>query len=375
VNQFGGYTGMLPIDYKNFVYEIAENLQFPLDKIILGGDHLGPLTWQNDYEVDAMKKSEELILQYVKSGFTKIHIDTSMKVADDDKNTRLSDETIARRAAQLCKVAENAKGENSIVYVIGSEVPIPGGAIEEEETLQVTSVSDFEKTVEIFKNEFYKNGLEQAWENVVGVVVQPGVEFGDDAVHEYDREKAQALCSSAKKYKGIVFEGHSTDYQTKYKLKEMVEDGIAILKVGPALTFAMREGLFALELIEKEIFASKPYVKLSNFKEVLEGTMLDEPKNWINHYHGSRSKIGLSRKYSYSDRCRYYLPNTNVDNAIKNLLSNLNSEIIPLTLISQYMPNQYANIRCCGEIPTAEFLLKDRIKDLIKDYRFAIIPN
>ena len=54
-----------------------------------------------------MADAEELIRHYVGAGFTKIHIDTSMKVADDDPNIRLSDETIARRGARLARVAED----------------------------------------------------------------------------------------------------------------------------------------------------------------------------------------------------------------------------------------------------------------------------
>ena len=107
-DQFGGYTGMKPIDFKNYVYEIADKLGFDKNKIFLGGDHLGPLTWTSLNEKEAMANSEVLIDAYVSAGFTKIHVDTSMKVADDDPNTRLSDETIARRGATLAKVCEEA---------------------------------------------------------------------------------------------------------------------------------------------------------------------------------------------------------------------------------------------------------------------------
>ena len=48
VNQFGGYTGMKPADFVEFVYGIAKKCDFPTERIILGGDHLGPLAWQNE---------------------------------------------------------------------------------------------------------------------------------------------------------------------------------------------------------------------------------------------------------------------------------------------------------------------------------------
>ena len=254
-DQNGGYTGMKPMDFKQFVLGIAEKVGFDKDKLFLGGDHLGPLTFAGKNEAEAMADAEELIRHYVSAGFTKIHIDTSMKVHDDDPNTRLSDAVIAKRGARLARVAEEtyhkllAEQPDAIppVYIVGSEVPIPGGAVGADEGVQVTRVADFKNTVATFHQAFLDEGLEQAWDNVIAVVVQPGVEEKDSGCTEYDREKAKELMASIRDFPNLVFEGHSTDYQTKIKLRELVEDGVGILKVGPALTFAMREGMFALE--------------------------------------------------------------------------------------------------------------------------------
>ena len=38
VNQFGGYTGMRPADYKEFVLGLADKVNFPRERVILGGD-------------------------------------------------------------------------------------------------------------------------------------------------------------------------------------------------------------------------------------------------------------------------------------------------------------------------------------------------
>lgn len=380
VNQFGGYTGMKPVDFREFVFSIASKVGLPVERIILGGDHLGPLTWKNEKSPEAMEKSVELIKQYVLAGFTKIHIDTSMHLADDDKNKPLDTKVIANRGAVLCSAAEKAFSElvasnpNAVhpVYIVGSEVPIPGGSQEEEEGIKVTEVKDFEETVEVFREAFFDNNLQEAWENVIAVVVQPGVEFGDDSIHEYKREEAADLSKALKKYPGLVFEGHSTDYQTKEALKQMIEDGIAILKVGPGVTYALREGLFALAHMEKELFGNNSGTKLSNFIEVLDKAMLDNPGNWKNHYHGSDDKIAFARKYSLSDRCRYYLPVPEVASSIQLLIKNLKSVEIPLTLISQFLPVQYWKIRK-GELQNdAEALLKDRVINTIDDYYYAV---
>ena len=110
VNQFGGYTGMKPADFYNKVLTMAKEIGVPETQVILGGDHLGPLTWQNEPEAEAMAKSEELVYQYVRAGFTKIHLDTSMKVADDPEGA-LSTETVAKRGARLYKVCMKAYEE------------------------------------------------------------------------------------------------------------------------------------------------------------------------------------------------------------------------------------------------------------------------
>jgi len=379
VNQYGGYTGMLPADFKNFVYKLADKVGFPKDRIILGGDHLGPLTWKNEPAQSAMEKAKELIRQFVLAGFTKIHIDTSMHLGDDNANEKLDTKVIAERGAILAEVAEQAFKELKAsrpdavhpVYVVGSEVPIPGGSQDEEEGLQVTRVADFEETVQVFKDAFAKRNLESAWDNVVAVVVQPGVEFGDESIHEYDREAAKDLCNALKKYPNLVFEGHSTDYQTKYALREMVQDGIAILKVGPALTFALREALFSLAYIENELITEDTGRKPSRFIEVLEEAMVKNPDNWKKHYHGNEHKLKLARKYSMSDRCRYYLPLPEVQEAIDRLFDNLRSVNIPLTLISQYMPVQYTKVRE-GKLSTdPASLAKDRVVNCIDEYLFA----
>lgn len=377
-DQFGGYTGMKPIDFKNYVYEIADKLGFDKNKIFLGGDHLGPLTWTSLNEKEAMANSEVLIDAYVSAGFTKIHVDTSMKVADDDPNVRLSDETIARRGVHLVKVAENAykklleTNPDAVepVYIVGSEVPIPGGSqAAVDEGVQVTKVEDFAATMNTFKDTFEKEGISDVWDRVLGIVVQPGVEEKDSGCTEYDRSKAVELAKAIRTIPDLVFEGHSTDYQTKIKLREMVEDGVAILKVGPGLTFAAREGLYALSFIEDE--ACKANGKTpSNFREVLDAEMLKNDKHWKKHYHGTDAEIALKRKYSFSDRSRYYYTTDAVKAAIDTLLDNLKHGC-PLNLLSQFMPIQYTKVREGVLKNDPKELVLDRIGNTIDEYLYA----
>lgn len=376
VNQYGGYTGMKPADFYAYVKGFAQEAGIPEGMVILGGDHLGPLTWSGLPETEAMEKAKVLVREYVLAGFEKIHLDTSMRLADDSREEALSDEVIARRGAELCAVAEEAyasiapKGAKAPCYIIGSEVPIPGGAQEAEEGISVTRPEDCRRTISVFREAFEQRGLSEAWKRVIGLVVQPGVEFGDAEVFDYNREKAAALTAVLAEYPSIVFEGHSTDYQTRKGLKRMVEDGIAILKVGPALTFGMREAVLALELIEKALLSGKN-IWLSDFNRILEATMLEKPENWQKHYHGTAAEQQLARTYSFSDRARYYLPEEAVKASVARLVKNLRAVEIPDTLLSQYLPLQYAKIRDGVLSKDPEALIQDRIGDYIDDYLYA----
>lgn len=382
VNQHGGYTGMTPADFRTFLDRLAAEEGLAPERVLCGGDHLGPLTWTNLPEREAMANAEELVRAYVLAGFSKIHIDTSMRVADDDRNARLPDATIARRGAMLCAAAEEAfatyqrqhPDAPAPVYVIGSEVPIPGGAQENEDSVTVTSPADCEAALAAFHAAFAAKGLDDAWTRVVALVVQPGVEFADESVIEYDRPAAKELMECLKKYPGLVFEGHSTDYQPRRTLRQMVEDGIAILKVGPALTFMLREGLFALESIEQELYGMRDF-PLSRFRDTLERVMLTDDGQWAKYYHGDMPRKRYARAYSFSDRARYYLGNPEVERSIRTLLDNLDKAGIPLGLLSQYLPVQYQRVHDGTLNLKAADLLIDHVGDCIDDYLYAVLGD
>ncbi|MBQ6574900.1 MAG: class II D-tagatose-bisphosphate aldolase, non-catalytic subunit, partial [Lachnospiraceae bacterium] len=350
------------------------------EKIILGGDHLGPLTWQDEPEAEAMAKSIELVKLFVLAGFKKIHLDTSMRVADDPTDKMLSDETIARRGSILYEACEEAyqellksnPDEARPAFIIGSEVPIPGGAQEAEDSISVTKPEAVEKTLRAYKEQFEKRGLNDAFDNIIGIVVQPGVEFGDEDVFHYDRTSAADLTKAMRKYDNVVLEGHSTDYQPPKCLKEMVEDGIAILKVGPALTFSLREGLFALSMMEKMLV---PEGEQAHFIEVMEETMMKDPANWKKHYHGSEDELAIKRKYSFSDRCRYYFAQPEMQAAIDKLFDNMSKVHIPLGMLRQYMPQQYIKVRDGVLSADPKELAKDCVVHLIEDYNYATKIN
>ena len=374
VNQFGGYTGQNSASFATFVRQVAVQMNFPAERIVLGGDHLGPHVWRAESPEKAMAKARELVRDCVRAGYSKIHLDASMHLVGDpvEKNKSLADEIVSTRAAELCAVAEEAHREMqrdspAPLYVIGTEVPIPGGEQLDTAAPETTRPQDLARTLRTAQDAFRAMNLEKAWERVVAVVVQPGVEFGDSSVFAYDHEKAAGLAAFGEKNWQGVFEAHSTDYQSAEGLREMVKDHFAILKVGPWFTFAFREAVFALAMVEEEWLGGRKGITRSGVREALDHAMVTDPSHWKSYYHGDGAALHFARKYSYSDRSRYYWPQPAVQQALQRLLGNLAEYPAPLSLLSQYLPKQWEEIR-------AEKLLNDPVK-LIHSWILEVIDN
>lgn len=374
VNQFGGYTGSTPSQFAEWLRSVTKKAGLANDRVLLGGDHLGPFPWRNEPASHALDKGCRLVRECVAAGYQKIHLDASMACADDPRSG-VPERTVAERAANLCHAAEQAHRERPSsspqpIYVIGTEVPTPGGE-SEEGALIVSKAEDVHRTLETFRQAFAERGLESAWERVIALVVQPGVDFGVDSVFDYERRKAKALSAALSSHPELVFEAHSTDYQTPKALKHLVEDHFAILKVGPWLTFAYREAVLALSAMERELFKSTSSRRISEVPETLQAAMFRDPSHWQSYYHGDDVEVRRELIYAYSDRCRYYWHNAEVQAEVQLLMKNLSAQDIPLTLISQYLPVEYDAIRS-GELrPSADQLIQYHIGEVLRIYADA----
>ncbi|MBV9697911.1 MAG: D-tagatose-bisphosphate aldolase, class II, non-catalytic subunit [Gammaproteobacteria bacterium] len=368
VNQFGGYTGLKPAQFRQYVEGIAQPRHLPLERAFLGGDHLGPNAWRHERAAVAMDRARTLVADYVRAGLRKVHLDCSMSCADDARV--LGDDTIARRAAELCRVAEDAAvacGGEPPVYVIGTEVPTPGGATEELGVLAVTTPEAVSQTLASHRQAFEALGLAAAWERVVALVVQPGVEFDHHKVLDYQPARARAL-SARLNAEPLVFEAHSTDYQTPAALAALVRDHFAILKVGPAATFALREALWALADIAATLGEPSP------LRQTVLGAMRRDPQHW-QAYYTDASTQELDLQYSLSDRIRYYWAVPEVEQAVQSLLAALSRRGIPLTLLSQYLPAAYDAVRA-GTIPNEpRTLVLEHIGRALRPYTAACAPR
>jgi len=364
VNQFGGYTGMKPADFRIFAEEIVAKAGLDRNKLILGGDHLGPNPWRNLSATEAMEHAVAMVSAYAAAGFTKIHLDASMSCAGDP--VPLSDEEVATRSVRLCAAAEASALADKPVYVIGTEVPTPGGATHSLDGLQITPPEAAAHTLEVHRAAFAAKGLDDAWHRVIAMVVQPGVEFDHDSVVHYKHSKAEALIAWRRdQAPSIVFEAHSTDYQFASAYGELVQDGFAILKVGPALTFALREALDALASIEMLLVTA---TKRSDLLNVIDKTMLAHPDSWRPYYAGDEAQQALLRRFSYSDRVRYYWHYPQIAGAVKTLIANLEAVKIPESVLSLYLPAQYERARSGKIAGDAASLIVDKVKDVLRVY-------
>jgi D-tagatose-1,6-bisphosphate aldolase subunit GatZ/KbaZ len=346
VNQEGGYTGVTPPEFAGLLGRAAEAADLPAARVLFGGDHLGPHPWQDQPAEGAMARARTLVQEYVRAGAAKIHLDASMRLADDPPGA-LDAEVAAARTADLAEVAERSRRQDLAppVFVVGTEVPVPGGEVDDDAPPAPTRPEDAARTVDLTREAFGARGLATAWERVVGLVVQPGVEFSQWHVHDYDPTATAELSRFIEDVPGMVYEAHSTDHQEDDALRALVRDHFAILKVGPRLTFAWREAVFALAAIEEEWLGERAGVTLSRLPEVVDEVMRHDPVYWRGYYRGDESEIRLSRRFSLSDRIRYYWPRPEVQSALARLLANLERYPAPLPLLSQYLPGPCHAVR------------------------------
>lgn len=373
VNQEGGYTGMTPADFRDAVRSIAEAAGADPTSVIFGGDHLGPNPWKGLDAEAAMSRASDMVAAYVEAGFVKIHLDASMGCRGEP--AALGDAIVAERAAHLAKVAEAAAARSdrpSPLYVIGTEVPTPGGAGAEAEALQVTRAENAVETIAKHRDAFAGAGVASAFDRVIALVVQPGVEFSHDSIHVYEPAKARGLARVLEAETGLVFEAHSTDYQPPELLRALVQDGFAILKVGPALTFAMREALYGLQRIANELKLSQDGPPL---RERMEALMIDVPDHWQGHYGGSAAEQKRARHESYSDRIRYYWSMPRALAAVDALLAAFGTRPIPEALIAQWLPQVRSSVEKGRIASTPKALVIQAIQEVLSGYSAATIPR
>ncbi len=373
VNQFGGYTGMKPADFVLYLRGICDRAGLDFGRVILGGDHLGPQVWRSRPAAEAMDHAATLMRLFVEAGFTKIHLDCSEGCAGEPAH--VSDALSAERSAALMAVCEEyAPDPAALSYIVGTEVPPPGGArVEEGEAAIIpTAPQSARATLLAQRRQIEAKVSAAGWSRVVALVVQPGLEFSGHDVHAFDCASPDALSPVLDDFAGIAFEAHSTDYQRPEVYAELARRHFAVLKVGPALTYAYRQAIYALDLLA-DFLDSRP----SQLRAAMEALMLDDPSAWSRHYEGGAEALRHLRHFGYADRIRYYWDRPEARAAVQALLDFLRGRPMPRYMLPQFFAPDVIG-RAEGLMAEGTFwpdaLLQAQVQDALLPY-FAVSPK
>lgn len=357
VNQHGGYTGMTPAGFRRFIEDIARGQGIVPSRLILGGDHLGPNPWRSLTADEAMDRAKAMVAAYVQAGFTKIHLDASMACGGET----LPEEVMAERAADLALVAECTAAGTLLSYVIGTEVPIPGGETAPVDLLAVTKPEAALRTLELHRAAFAKRGVGGVMDRVLALVVQPGVDFGNRQIIAFDPPQAAGLSASIPVLRGPVFEAHSTDYQSAEALRGLVAGHFAILKVGPELTFAYRQAVLALERLAQMMGLS------SHVEAALRTAMAEDPRDWRAYVEEGPDEARMM-VWGLSDRVRYYWPKPAVKAAVAELFKAIRNAAPEPGLVAQ-VTGRLAGAVDAPTLP--ETVIGRMVGDVVMRYRKA----
>lgn len=357
VNQDGGYTGLRPADFIGFVHDLAQEAGCARDRITFGGDHLGPQAWRKLPADQAMAKAHVMVRDYVAAGFTKIHLDCSEGLLGEP--AQLGDDVTVARSADLARSCESL-GVSGLLYVVGTEVPPPGGArTDDHGDIPATTPEAARATLDAHLHAFRDIG------EIGGLVVQPGVEFTPMHVHHLPRDRDPGLRAAIAHAGGVCLEAHSTDYQTPDTFPRLARMGFAFQKVGPALTFAWRQALYALDSL-------RPVAGWGTaiLPPAMEALMTRDPASWQGHYHGSDAELRLMRHVGLADRIRYYWPRPEAEAAVTALLADLASHDLPLPLLWQALPENVLALADDIPGPRVPSLLEAAVQAALMPYFF-----
>lgn len=321
VNQEGGYTGLAPTDFAGLVHRLADEAGLDRAAVVLGGDHLGPQAWRHLPPDEAMARAGVMVRAYAEAGYTKLHLDCAEGCAGEP--AQLTDAETVPRAAILARAAAEMVGADALTFVVGTEVPPPGGARPGDHGIVPTTPAAARATLDAHVAAFA--GL-----RIGGLVVQPGLEFGAMDVHALPMDRDPGLRTAVSHHEGVVLEAHSTDYQAPEVFPRLADLGFAFQKIGPALTFAWREAAYALDHLAWVAGWGQ-----GRLAATMEGLMLADPSQWRRHLSEEAGDLRVQRHFAYADRIRYYWPRPEAQAALGDMRAALQGRTLADPLLRQ----------------------------------------
>jgi hypothetical protein len=114
---------------------------------------------------------------------------------------------------------------------------------------------------------------------------------------------------------------------------------------------------YTLRVDTADLAAFAMEMRIRNVPDTFRLAMVAHPEHWIKYYQGSDAEKALKRKYSLSDRIRYYWAYPQVQQAFEKLMENLNQNSTPVTLLKQYAPDEYTMTGKAGGLNPEKTLL------------------
>ncbi len=288
-----------------------------------------------------MARARELVRQCVLAGYAKLHLDASMRLAGDPgaPEAPLDAAIATERTAELCAAAEQAHAEAAggsppPLYVIGTDVPAPGGEVGEA----AAPGRDHRRRGRARQSRspgtrFAKRGLESA----VGARGRGGAAAGG-RLHQHARVRLPARAGgparrARPRVPGLVFEAHSTDYQRPASLRALVADRFAVLKVGPRSDLRLPRGR-ARPRGDRARVAGRPPRRRGRAAcgRRSRRRWPPSPRTGAGHHAEADEACAALRAFGFSDRVRYYWPAPAVRAALGRLFANLRRSPPPLPL-------------------------------------------
>ena len=364
VNQHGGYSGLTANAFVDFVHRLCAQNTVDPGLVLVGGDHLGPYPWRGMPAEPAMLEAERLVRHFVRAGAMR---SISMRAWPSPMIlVRRSIPVVPHRAPSgsvvLLRRKRVSAGTRNRCTLLEPKCPLREGKSQRSRgglPPLLRSLTTFAKQSRCTSGSSMRQRLMTHGTGLSPWWCQPGIEFDALTVYPYRRDLATGLVSALADFPGLLFEGHSTDYQSTSALRALVEDGFAVLKVGPELTFTLRESLFGLGAIEEELLGSRDGA--SRLRVTVLETMREKPESWKGYYRED-ALLPLRMTYGYSDRVRYYWNQPRVARAVERLFANLGQAEIPLQLISQFLPH----LRPAPDLPSAARTPRELVLSIIE---------
>jgi D-tagatose-1,6-bisphosphate aldolase subunit GatZ/KbaZ len=342
-----------PSAFTNNINQIAEKVEFPLDQLIFSAYDLNLLVQMDTADQNEQKKISHIISEIIEGGFGIFGLNAS-----------------GANFGELIRTIEKSVSENLGAHKPLYVIDLPGAQADPGRG-SFSDPAENDAKIPHLIEEMLVDCEPNIKERILAVRMSLGRGHDGETVFPFSKHVFSDIHARLKAvFPNLLGAGH-IDHQPQSILSELVKAHFGYMRVGSELTYTMREAIFSLAMMENESMQGKPGVYLSNLMVELDKAMQFSPDRWSAYYPGNGFEQLLARKYSLYDRSRFFWDDEEVQEAWARLVQNFKSYPVPVTVLRQFMPDQYAHL-VSGEIQnTPETLVLDKLQDILRRYSTA----